>query len=70
MGFIRWIFTQYRIYRIEHKDRKDMLEQKSTFVKNYYKCIDAGFTTNQLNALINLMWSYKHEDKGERSEQA
>lgn len=63
MGFIRWIFNQYRIYKLERRGRKEVLAQKSTFVTNYYKCIDAGFTTDQFNALINLMWSYKHEDK-------
>lgn len=57
MGFIIWLFRQYKCYKLEKslpspsQDEKDRM-----FRNNYMECIKAGFTQEQILALMNLLY--------------
>lgn len=56
MGFFVWLYKEYRKYKIEKSFPKDdPSEKEKVFLKNYAACLDAGFTQEQLLALMNLM---------------
>lgn len=54
MGFIKWLVIQYRTYQIAKNMEKSQSEKDSAFINAYYRCIEAGFTTEQMNALVTL----------------
>ena len=55
MGFIKWLIEQYRIYKAEkYLKPKSQQDADKVFINNYYKCIESGLTTAQVNAIINL----------------
>lgn len=56
MGFFVWLYKEYRKYKIEKSLPKvDPSEKEKVFLINYAACLDAGFTKEQLFALMNLM---------------
>ena len=54
MGFIKWLIEQYRIYKAEKYLTPSKPENEKVFINNYYRCVEAGFTTEQINAILNL----------------
>lgn len=54
MGFIKWLLEQYRIYEAEKYLKPTNEDADKVFINNYYKCIEAGLTTEQVNAIVNL----------------
>lgn len=58
MGFIKWLYSQYRAYKNESylKQLEPTKEQKDNlFMQNFQKCNELGFTPAQLLALMNLL---------------
>lgn len=59
MGFIKWLISQYRMYKFQETfQKRNEMDEEEKFISNYEKCIEAGFTKKQLNALIDL-WGSK-----------
>lgn len=55
MGFIKWLWNQYRAYKNEQYFPKPSKEEKdNAFMRAYYRCVDTGLTTDQVNALVTL----------------
>ena len=55
IGFIKWLFQQYNIYKLEQSLKPTDIEESSLFMRNYARCIEVGFTENQILALMNLL---------------
>lgn len=58
MEFIKWIYEQYKEYRI-YRDLPEMTqeEKERTFVDNFIRCKEVGFSEEQIIALLNLVSS-------------
>ena len=55
MGFIKWLLSKYHEYQLEQSLPKlDQFEKDKIFINAYYRCIEVGFTTEELNSLISL----------------
>lgn len=54
MGFIKWLIEQYRIYQAEKYLKPSNSDNEKVFINNYYRCVEAGLTTEQINAIVNL----------------
>lgn len=53
IGFFKWLILSYETYKMSvNKDRDDSL-----FIQNYEACINAGFSNEQMLALMNLIES-------------
>lgn len=61
MGFFKWLINEYRIYQMK-QSMENSPKRDAAFINAYYRCIEAGFTTEQMNALVTLFCSGK---KGE-----
>ena len=58
MGFLKWLYEQYRNYKTEQEltVMEPNEEQKmNSFINNYNACVEAGFSREQIAALMNLM---------------
>lgn len=58
MGFVIWLYNQYKVYRFEktlHQPGRE--EQDKIFLSNYRECLEKGFSEDQLLALMNLVLS-------------
>lgn len=55
MGFFKWLISQYRAYKIEKAfPKKSQAQKDCDFMNAYYRCVEAGFTTEQINSIITL----------------
>ena len=55
IGFLKWLILNYETYKMSiHKDRDGSL-----FIQNYETCINAGFSNEQMIALMNLIESVR-----------
>ena len=55
MGFIKWLLNQYWAYKQEQNfPKRSQTEKDNAFMSAYYRCVDAGFTTDQINAIVTL----------------
>ena len=55
MGFIKWLLNQYRAYQLEQSiPKRSSTDKHNAFMCAYYRCVEAGFTTDQVNALVTL----------------
>ena len=56
MGFFVWLYNEYRRYKFEKSlPKENPSEREKVFLANYAACLEAGFTQEQLNALLNMM---------------
>lgn len=56
MGFIKWLYKQYKEYKLKKIFPTISQEEKErAFMNNFRNCVDMGFTPEQLLALINLI---------------
>jgi len=56
MKFIKWLINQYRVYQLEQSlPKKSQSEKDCAMMNAYYRCIEAGFTTEQMNALVTFI---------------
>lgn len=51
MGFLKWLYSQYKVYKIEKALPKN---DDSDFHRNFVQCLDEGFSQSQVFALMNL----------------
>lgn len=58
MGFVKWLIEQYRIYKAEKYLKPNRPDTEKAFMNNYRRCIEAGFTSEQVNAILNLCCDY------------
>ena len=57
MGFIKWLYGQYKAYKVEQdlSPLKPNEEEKyKTFLINYARCVELGFSEEAIRALMNL----------------
>ena len=55
MGFIKWLLNQYRAHQIEQSmPKRSSRDKDNAFMCAYNRCVEAGFTTDQVNALVTL----------------
>ena len=57
IGFIKWLISQYQVYKLEKTFKQDNSYDDQVFMKNFVNCIELGFTERQLFALMNLFSS-------------
>ena len=57
IGFIKWIIQQYKAYKICKTLEPSTEEREKLVMKNYARCLELGFTQEQLIALMNLMYA-------------
>ena len=58
MGFIRWLYIQYKEYKLEQifKTASSAEEKDRLAKENYLRCLEEGFTSSQILALANLFY--------------
>lgn len=59
IGFIKWIIQQYKAYKMRETLEPSTEEREKLIMKNYVRCLELGFTQEQLIALMNLMYAKK-----------
>ena len=59
MGFIKWLISEYKSYKLEQIFKTTQEDKDKLFVQNYNRCIEAGFTNEQVLALMNLLYDPK-----------
>ena len=57
IGFIKWIIQQYKGYKICRTLELSTEEREKLIMKNYTRCLELGFTQEQLIALMNFMYA-------------
>ena len=57
IGFIKWVIQQYRAYKMCEPLEPSTGEREKLIMKNYTRCLELGFTQEQLIALMNLMYA-------------
>ena len=57
IGFIKWVIQQYKAYRMCEILASSTEKREKLVTKNYAKCLELGFTREQLIALMNLMYA-------------
>ena len=57
IGFIKWVIQQYKAYKMCGILEPSTEEREKLVMKNYARCLELGFTQEQLLALINLMYA-------------
>lgn len=60
MGFIKWLYGQYKAYKLEQDFsilEPNEEERNRTFQMNYSRCVELGFSEEALLALMNLLSS-------------
>lgn len=68
MGFIKWLYLQYKQYKLEKLFPGNTQEEKERlFMSNYARCLEVGFTDSQISAILNLVWSGDNCKKGEKN---
>ena len=56
MGFIKWLYAQYKKYKLEKMLPEISEEEKGRiYMRNFIDCMELGFSREQLIALINLI---------------
>lgn len=55
IGFIKWVVSEYKCYKMSQLFKSTREEKDRLFMQNYNRCIEAGFTQEQLLALMNLL---------------
>lgn len=59
MGFIRWLYEQYKAYELEqtfYSLKPNREEKEKRFKESYFRCREAGVSDAAILALMNL-WS-------------
>lgn len=56
IGFIKWLISEYKCYKLEQFFKTTQEEKDNLFIQNYNKCIEVGFTNEQVLALMNLLY--------------
>ena len=56
LGFIKWLISEYRCYKLEQTFKTTQKDKDKLFMQNYNKCIEVGFTSEQIWALMNLLF--------------
>ena len=56
IGFIKWVIQQYKAYKMCETFEPSTEEREKLIMKNYTRCLELGFTQEQLLALMNLMY--------------
>ena len=59
IGFIKWVIQQYRAYKMCEPLEPSTEERGKLVIKNYARCLEVGFTQEQLIALMNLVYRKK-----------
>lgn len=59
IGFIKWMMREYNAYKISETLKPSTEETEKAFMSNYVRCLELGFTQEQLIALMNLMYAKK-----------
>lgn len=59
IGFIKWTIQQYKAYKMCETLELSTEEREKLIMKNYARCLELGFTQEQLIALMNLMYAKK-----------
>ena len=55
MGFIKWLWQQYKAYKQEQNfPKRSKADKDKAFMSAYAVCLKAGFTAEQVNALVTL----------------
>lgn len=57
MGFIKWLWSEYKKYKITQELTSCKNKSEDVFIQNFANCIEYGFTEGQLFALLNLVAS-------------
>lgn len=58
MGFVKWLYKQYKEYQLQKIFPPESQEEKERiFMRNFMNCMELGFTQEQLLALLNLLSS-------------
>ena len=57
IGFFKWLVSEYKCYRLEQIFKRTKEEKDRLFMQNYNRCIEVGFTNEQVLALMNLLYS-------------
>lgn len=55
IGFIKWLIAQYKIYKLHKILEPSIYELDRISMDNYLACIEAGFTGEQILALMHLL---------------
>lgn len=56
VGFIKWLIQEYNEYKLTKISERSPKEQEALNIQNYSRCLEVGFTQEQLIALMNLMY--------------
>lgn len=59
IGFIKWVIQQYKAYKMCEIFASSTEEKEKLVMKNYTRCLELGFTQEQLIALMNLIYAKK-----------
>lgn len=62
VGFIKWLLQKYNAYKIDKIFEQSPEEQEALNIQNYSRCLEVGFTQEQLIALMNLMYSSERKN--------
>ena len=68
IGFIKWIIQQYKAYKMYETLELSTEEREKLIMKNYTRCLELGFTQEQLIALMNLMYAKRSGWAGEKDD--
>ena len=68
IGFIKWVIQQYRAYKMCEPLEPSTEERGKLIMKNYTRCLELGFTQEQLIALMNLMYAKEVSENDRKAE--
>lgn len=57
---------QYQVYTLEQAMKRTQEEKEDLFMKNYVRCLESGFSHEQILALFNLLQSGKGGSDGQK----
>lgn len=57
IGFVKWLISEYKCYKLGQIFKTTQEEKDRLFTQNYNRCIEVGFTNEQVLALMNLLYS-------------
>lgn len=63
IGFIKWLIQEYTEYKLNKIFEQSPKEQEALNIRNYSRCLEVGFTQEQLIALMNLMYGSERKNQ-------
>lgn len=55
IGFIKWLIIQYNTYQLEQAMQASKENSDAQMMNNYLRCLEAGFTPEQISAMANFI---------------